>query len=76
MGYERGRSMLSANVSREAHRAEVVLWRAKPLKYLVGQNVKSPLLATFVPERLSCILVRPPITDPNRQKLSPATKSP
>jgi hypothetical protein len=43
VGYERGRSILSANVSREARRAEVVCWPAKPLKYLMVQNVKSPL---------------------------------
>ena len=55
VGYERERSMLSANVR---YRAEVVPWPAKPLKYLMGQNVKSPYLATFVPERLSCIPVR------------------
>ena len=65
-----------ANVSREAHRVEVVLWLAKPLKYLMEQTVKSPLLATCVPERLSCILVRASITDPSRQKLCPALKSP
>jgi hypothetical protein len=55
VGYERERSMLSANVR---YRAEVVAWPAKPLKYLMEQNVKSPYLATFVPERLSCIPVR------------------
>jgi hypothetical protein len=68
--------MLSVNVRRQAHRAEVVGLPAKPLKYLIEQNVKSPLLATFVPERLSCIPVRFPVTDPNRRKLCPATKSP
>jgi hypothetical protein len=73
VGYERERSMLSANVR---YRAEVVPWPAKPLKYLMGQNVKSPYLATFVPERLSCIPVRLPMTDLNRRKLCPATKSP
>ena len=39
VAYERERSMLSANVR---YRAEVVPWPAKPLKYLMGQNVKSP----------------------------------
>src|ERR1700730_4998747 len=43
--------MLSANARREAYRAEVVPWPAKPLKYLMEQNVKSPYLATFAPER-------------------------
>jgi hypothetical protein len=55
VGYERERSMLSANVR---YRAEVVVWPAKPLKYLMEQNVKSPYSAIFVPERLSCIPVR------------------
>jgi hypothetical protein len=68
--------MPSANARREAYRAEVVPWPAKPLKYLMEQNVKSPYLATFAPERLSCIPARLPITGLNRRKLCPATKSP
>ena len=71
--------MLSAKARREAYRAKVVecatLALLKPLKVLMGQNVKSPFsnirAGTF---KLHLCLRR--IADANRRTSRPAIKSP
>ena len=66
--------MLSANARREAYRAEVVPWPAKPLKYLMEPNVKSPYyvnLGTRGRRQLTLLLTvraNPACLDPPRDR--------
>ena len=63
--------MLSANARREAYRAEVVdRLPAKPLKYLMGQNVKSPF-SNIHARTFKLYPCSTPITDLNRRNSVP-----
>jgi hypothetical protein len=71
--------MLSAKARREACRAEVVECATaallKPLKSLMGQNVKSPF-SNIRAGTFKLYLCSSRIADANRRKSRPAPKSP